>query len=85
MNLSSEAKNSPLRQIHASSSNYLENMFSVSVFHHKTWCDTLKTKGCHGNILSQWLLTKDAKLTVKGVKLKSESFFSLWRFGAMKE
>ena len=38
---------------------------------------TLETKGCYSNILLQWLLNKIRKMSVKGVKLKSESYFLL--------
>ena len=86
MNLNSGPKNSPLCQIWAWSSNYLENNSSFFVF------STPKMTWHAGNkrLLWQHLITmvidKIREMTVKGVKLKSESFFlispgvlELWR------
>ena len=61
-------------------------MIQVSLFFRPTNDVTLETKGCYRSVLLQWSLTKIRKMTVKGVKLKSESFFlispgvfELWR------
>ena len=76
MNLNSEPKNSPLCQIWALSSNYLENNSSLIVFQPKKWCDTLETKVAMAtsDYNGHW---QNMQMTVKGVKLKSESFFSI--------
>ena len=84
MNLNSGPKNSPLCQIWAWSSNYLENN-SVFSSQKVMWHTANK------RLLWQHLITmviyKICKTTVKGEKLKSESFFFniLWRFGVMEE
>ena len=77
MNLNSRPKNSPMCQIWAWSSNYLENNSSFFVF------STQKTMWHTGNKRLLWqhlttmVIDKIRKMSIKGVKLKSEGFFSI--------
>ena len=77
MNLNSRSKNSPMCQIWAWSSNYLENNSSFFVF------STQKITWHTGNKRLLWqhlttmVIDKIRKMSIKGVKLKSESFFSI--------
>ena len=77
MNLNSGPKNGPMFQIWAWSSNYLENNSSFFVFSNQkmTWHTGNK------RLLWQHLITmvidKIRKMSIKGVKLKSESYFSI--------
>ena len=77
MNLNSRPKNSPMCQIWTWSSNYLENNSSFFVF------STQKMTWHNGNKRLLWqhlttmVIAKIRKMSIKGVKLKSESFFSI--------
>ena len=70
MNLNSRPKNNPLYQIWAWSSNYLENNSSFFVWH-------TVNKRLLLQPLMRMVIDKICKMTVKGVKSKSESFFSI--------
>ena len=60
-------------------------IIQVSLFFlSREWCNTLKTKACHGNIQFAMVIDKICKMTVKDVRLKSESFFSIY-FGVMEK
>ena len=86
MNLNSGPKNNPLYQIWAWSSNYLENNSNFFIFSMAkiTW-HTVNQR-LLWQPLMRMVIDKICKMTVKGVKSKSESFFlisssilELWR------
>ena len=78
MNLNSGPENNPLYQIWAWSSNYLENNSIFFVFFSMpkmTWHTV--NKRLLWQHLIRMVVDKICKMTVKGVKSKSESFFSI--------
>ena len=86
MNLNSGPKNSPMCQIRAWSSYYLENNSSFFVFSTQKMTWHTGNKRLLWQHLTAMVIDKIRKMSVKGVKSKSESFFSvspgvleLWR------
>ena len=86
MNLNSGPKNSPLCQVWAWSSNYLENNSSFFVFPTQKMMWHTENKRLLWQHLITMVIDKICKMIVKGVELKSESFFpishgvlELWR------
>ena len=86
MNLNSGPKNSPMCQIWAWSSNYLENNSSFFVFSTQKMTWHTRNKRLLWQHLTTMVIDKMRKMSIKGVKLKSESFFlispvvlELWR------
>ena len=77
MNLNSGPKNSPLCQIWAWSSNYLENSLSFLAFSSQKMMWHTENKRLPWQHLITMVIDKIGIMTVKGVKLKSESFFSI--------
>ena len=77
MNFNSGAKNSPMCQIWAWSSNYLENNPSFFVFSTQKMTWHTGNKRLLWQHLTTMVIDKISKMSVKGVKLKSESFFSI--------
>ena len=85
MNLKSRPKNSPLCQTWTWSNNYLENNSSFFVFHPKNIMWHTENKRLPWQYLITIVIDKICKMTVKGVTLKSESFFQclmvFWSYG----
>ena len=77
MNLNSRPKNSPMYQIWAWSSNYLENNSSFLVFSNQRMTWHTGNKRLLWQHLTTMVIDKIRKVSIKGVKLKSESFFSI--------
>ena len=77
MNLNSGPKNSPMCQIWAWSSNYLENNSSFFVFSTQKMTWHTGNKRLLWQHLTTMVIDKIRKMSIKGVKLKSESFFSI--------
>ena len=77
MNLNSGPKNSPMCQIWAWSSNYLENNSSFFVFSTQKMTWHTGNKRFLWQHLTTMVIDKIRKMSIKGVKLKSESFFSI--------
>ena len=77
MNLNSGPKNSPMCQIWAWSSNYLENNSTFFVFSTQKMTWHTGNKRLLWQHLTTMVIAKICKMSIKGVKLKSESFFSI--------
>ena len=77
MNLNSGPKNSPMCQIWAWSSNYLENNSSFFLFSTQKMTWHTGNKRLLWQHLTTMVIDKICKMSIKGVKLKSESFFSI--------
>ena len=77
MNLNSRPKNSPMYQIWAWSSNYLENNSSFFVFSTQKMRWHTENKRLLWQHLTTLVIDKIRKMSIKGVNLKSESFFSI--------
>ena len=77
MNLNSGPKNSPMCQIWAWSSNYLENNSSFFVFSTQKMTWHTGNKRLLWQHLTTMVIDKIREMSIKGVKLKSESFFSI--------
>ena len=77
MNLNSGPKNNPLYQIWAWSSNYLENNLSLFVFSMAKMTWHTVSKRLQWQLLMRMVIDKICKMIVKGIKSKSEIFFSI--------
>ena len=77
MNLNSGPKNSPMCQIWAWSSNYLENNSTFFVFSTQKMTWHTGNKRLLWQHLTRMVIAKICKMSIKGVKLKSEIFFSI--------
>ena len=77
MNLNSGPKNSPMCQIQAWSSNYLENNSSFFVFSTQKMTWHTRNKRLLWQHLTTMAIDKILNMSIKGVKLTSESFFSI--------
>ena len=85
MNLNSGPKNSPMCQIWAWSSNYLENNLSFFVFSTQKMTWHTGNKRLLWQHLTTMVIDNIRKMSIKSVKLKSESFISIflgvWSYG----
>ena len=77
MNLNSGPKNSPMCQIWAWLSNYLENNSSFFVFSTQKMTWHTGNKSLLWQHLTTMVIDKIRKMSFKGVMLKSESYFSI--------
>ena len=77
MNLNSGPKNSPMCQIWAWLSNYLENNSSFFVFLAQKMTWQTGNKRLLWQHFTTMVINKIRKMSIKGVKLKSESLFSI--------